>query len=672
MANNQYQAFCKHCNLYLKARHFLISRHANTESHKCNVLRKTVAQRNISDFMRPPDRPFAERVAAAEIKICGYLSEHNVAFLGTNHLTHLVKEIFYDHPVAQELKLKRSKATKVTVNVIGASHKDVIAQKLQTRKFSVLTDESTDIATIKTSCVVVRFYDGDMKKVVSKFWDLSRVYDADNVEEGATADNLFKSIMSSFRKYSVPLENIIGFGSDGCNAMMGPNNSVSTRFRGACPGIMIMKCVCHSVHLCASEACKKLPDKCEGLARSIFNFFSHSSKRLCEFQQFQWFVDVKPLKLLHPSQTRWLSLIRVVERVLNQWSALQLYFSDQWLGKNVKSAEEIFNGLHDPFMKLYYYFLAWVLPKFTTFNEFFQSQEVVITDLHDKIRRLYEDLLLCFMNREHVMRTDLNQINPRSQDQTLFLTDRQLYLGVKVLQNIDRKEILDCPEKRSEFFAKCRSFLQVYIFISRILEMVKGFDISCKTYAFTFFQVGAEQVRFRYNMADPVLSRLNVFLPRNALSRAFRDDNPSLVPLINVVPRVVSSEKIIQNIDDQWRRLPYCLLPENIGKLEMEIEESSKNTAGNPGKKVALEPSTSAAAGPSGNDFVRKEKPAELSKKKKPTDGFWSQLLEHRGESGIQEFQELATFALDVLSLPHSNADCERIFSKVGVCKKRT
>ncbi|KAJ8932908.1 hypothetical protein NQ314_014352 [Rhamnusium bicolor] len=57
--------------------------------------------------------------------------------------------------------------------------------------------------------------------------------------------------------------------------------------------------------------------------------FKSSSKRQCEFMKFQDFAKTEPLKMLHPSQTRWLSLIEVVERILQQWSTLLLYFNEK-------------------------------------------------------------------------------------------------------------------------------------------------------------------------------------------------------------------------------------------------------------------------------------------------------------------------------------------------------
>lgn len=133
------------------------------------------------------------------------------------------------------------------------------------------------------------------------------------------------------------------------------------------PGIFIMKCVCHSAHLCASESCKRLPRSCEDLARNIFNFLKSSSKRQCEFSQFQTFLNLDPHKILHPSQTQWLSLTAVVDRVIEQWDALRLYFLDTVLVQRLLSTEHILAALNDPFMKLFYYFLQWALPKFTRY-----------------------------------------------------------------------------------------------------------------------------------------------------------------------------------------------------------------------------------------------------------------------------------------------------------------
>jgi len=59
--------------------------------------------------------------------------------------------------IAKSISMKRTKTTAIIKNVIGATQKNELATKLKSVHFSLLTDESTDIGTVKTSCVVVRY-----------------------------------------------------------------------------------------------------------------------------------------------------------------------------------------------------------------------------------------------------------------------------------------------------------------------------------------------------------------------------------------------------------------------------------------------------------------------------------------------------------------------------------
>ena len=70
---------------------------------------------------------------------------------------------------------------------------------------------------------------------------------------------------------------------------------------------------------------EKLPRAIEDLIRDIYSHFAHSAKRLSEYKKFQHFAETEPHKILKPAQTRWLSLEQCIQRVLEQWSALELY-----------------------------------------------------------------------------------------------------------------------------------------------------------------------------------------------------------------------------------------------------------------------------------------------------------------------------------------------------------
>ena len=248
----------------------MLKNHAKSKHHKDKL--KTVC------FHQPTIKAFASTSAStqktnaktAEVKLAGFFAEHNIAFTVADHLCNLLKECFPDSNIAQDMNFKRMKMTKIVGNVIGSSHKANLADTLQHTKFSVLTDESTDISSVKISCIVVRYLDESTTKMCSKFWELHPIFsncncnvgggknvptilskdDAKTANEGAPGKNIFEGIMESFRKYSIPTDNIVGFASDGCNVMMGSKNSVSSRFSEEMPGIIVIRCMSFSSSLC--------------------------------------------------------------------------------------------------------------------------------------------------------------------------------------------------------------------------------------------------------------------------------------------------------------------------------------------------------------------------------------------------------------------------------------
>ncbi|KAL3199891.1 hypothetical protein MRX96_043720 [Rhipicephalus microplus] len=231
--------------------------------------------------------------------------------------------------------------------------------------------------------------------VVDAFLDLVPVSDG-------TAQSLFSSLKAVFTSTEIPYErNLIGFAADGANVMMGAHHSVASMLQAQIPGIFILKCICHSSHLCASYACKALPRGVEDLARDVYNYFL-SPKQTSAYQEVQRLAEVKPHKLLHPSQTRWLSLQVVVTRLLEQMPALISFFKKAATEDRVLAAEAILEKLSNPSTKLYLEFLEYVLPFFTNLNKEMQSEETRIHLLHEKVLGTLKCILECYIKRDYL------------------------------------------------------------------------------------------------------------------------------------------------------------------------------------------------------------------------------------------------------------------------------
>ncbi|KAK3911427.1 Zinc finger protein 862 [Frankliniella fusca] len=530
--NNKYKAKCKWCSVSITANKPTIEKHAICKKH-ISEGEKRKSNTMITKFTTgnaEPSLKHKKAVQRAEIKIAGCFAAHNVPMRFMDHLVPVLKSSLPDSTICKDIDMKRLKCTRVVTNVIGNTHKEDLSETLKKIKFSVLTDESTHF-NVKTAAVAVRFYDKMAKpkgRIVTKFWDLSDVFPKGDIEaarEGATGDRLYQLLISAFTKKGIPLENFIGFASDGASVMLGVNNSVMTRLKESCPGIVIMRCVCHSLHLAARDASKALPRACEDLARNTYSFFKHSSKRVAQFAEFQQYLEVAEHKMLLLSVTRWLCLRENIDRILEQWEPLRLYLTEARFEDSTHGTEMLYSWLNDPQMKAYYLFLAWVLPKVSQMNAYFQHSKVVVTSLYEKMTSGYKELLQSFMKSTYLTRTPLSEVDPNQRD--MYWPLANLYLGGPVAEQLKHPRLT--PPQIEDFKLRCRNYL---------IALCAG-------------------IKQRFDFDDPLIQGLPTLKPSKAISYEDRQYTHSILPFADLVPRAKPADpETLQAIDDQWRRLP--------------------------------------------------------------------------------------------------------------------
>lgn len=495
--------------------------------------------------------------------------------------------MFPDSRIAAEMAMKRTKCTNV-VHTLGKYATEQLANKLQRSKYSIIIDETTDCSVNKSCAIMVKYLDPVDNVIKTEMLDIIDVFQSG---QGSTGENLYNLIINCLTTHNIPVNNMIGFASDAASYIMGKNNSVTSRLRDAVPGISIFKCVAHSIHLCASEAAKTLPRSCEDLLRNVYSFFSHSAKRTSELKEFQVFCNIKPHKLLHACATRWLSLHEAVQRILEQWRPLKLYFQSISLEERLLAVDKINESLGDPSIFCYLNFLNYILPHLNRFNLIFQSKSPTLHLIHDNLHELYRLLITSFCQEHIVTRLSLNNIDPRNN--TLHKPLSQIYLGSELHAIFQMPDYNDKIDMIADIRNRCRTF-----FIVLCQEILKRFPL------------------------DDNLWRLAAYLhPKRVTDPTTRTQMPSLRDLIDEVPRVDNYDR--QAVDDQWRRIQWHQFPEAMKNPKCDI-----------------------------NDFYK-------------------YVMEVVDDNGEAQFAVFGKFALQVLSLPLSNADAERLFSKVNLIKRK-
>lgn len=501
-----------------------------------------------------------------------------------NHLPKLIKKICPDSKIAQQLKCGDNKCKSIISNVLASVSHNNLMNDLKTHQFSVILDESTDRSAIKHLALVIRIVKEPFN-IMDRFVTLIEV-------NSATSQALYDHVIQFFNSNNIPYQNnMIGYASDGANNMMGSHNSLATKLRNDIPNLFIFKCICHSFHLCASYACMKLPRYVEDVARDVYNYISNNPKRLCEYKEFQQFLHLKPHKLLHQAQTRWLSLHSVVKRILSQYPSLKLYFTSAALNDGLENAKIILDRLTNPLTLLYFEFLDFVLPFFIDLNIEMQSTTVKIHVVYDRIGSLYKEILNCYMKQNYISNKDVIEIQYSNPEFYLDLKD--LYLGGKVTASISHM----LAEKKITS------------------TMIQDFKLRCQS----FYVEAAKQVyqRFPFKLLQP-LKHLKIICP----DTIFDNEISSLGSMFTDLP-ILFGDMDINEVDREWRKLPFT-------------------------------------------DF----KSAKLDKNSNILD-FWSHISKLKKGDDAPMFPLMVTLVKNVMTLPHSSACVERIFSMVNTIKTK-
>jgi len=115
--------------------------------------------------------------------------------------------------------------------------------------------------------------------------------------------------------------------SDTTNVMKGVRSEVQKLIKNECSNLLDVGYICHLADLTIKEGMKALPVDINRLFTDVFYYFYRSSKKKHEFCAF-WrsLFTLEPITILKHCTTRWLSLLKCVNRYLAQLDGLESYF----------------------------------------------------------------------------------------------------------------------------------------------------------------------------------------------------------------------------------------------------------------------------------------------------------------------------------------------------------
>ena len=333
---NTGRAVCLYCKKELVPGKSELLKHAKTASHvQCS---KTVEENRPMEAFLINKEP---TVVKAELNVIARIVRKNVSFNFLDSLLEMLHGVANDSKAIQDITCNRTRGSYLLTECLGVySHETLVAKLNKCKGFSILCDKATDIYMNKVFCVNVRFLDGEKMEPTTEFYHLIPVEEGD-------ADGLFNSLQVALEADGLPWTKVTGYASDGENLMQEKNDSVLTRMKGVAPGLFVVKCYCHTFHLIAEHASKALSKTADQLIHDVYNYFKSSPNRQNSYAEFQSFLELYIQRILKPCQTRWLSVAKCVERILEQWPALELYYVAEADENKLPQADRILPGRQD-------------------------------------------------------------------------------------------------------------------------------------------------------------------------------------------------------------------------------------------------------------------------------------------------------------------------------------
>ncbi|CAF3901627.1 unnamed protein product [Rotaria sordida] len=242
--------------------------------------------------------------------------------------------------------------------------------------FSVIIDETKDIACHEQVSVVIRFVD-EKFNVFEKFIGFERI-------ATMTGEALTDLLIKWLKKFNLNLQNLVGQCYDGASNMRGEYQGVAARLSQIAPLGIYIHCNGHVLNLCLIDVSARVPSVRDtfGVVSSLYKLVEGSVKRHQVFERVQQEAGLKKLTIKEVCETRWTCRLECLKVILLRFNEIittleVIEVPDAFLLLNSLLS---FDFIFHLFIMMEIYFLTNILSKFL------QHSNVSLTDVLAQVK----------------------------------------------------------------------------------------------------------------------------------------------------------------------------------------------------------------------------------------------------------------------------------------------
>lgn len=144
-----------------------LRKHGTSKSHEQSA-RSVTSSKNIFSMCQAQNDTKV-RARKVELMATLFLIKKNLPIADIDDLIELMKTVDIDKSVQRQLACGRTKCSQIVKNVIGKYTLEQLIDVLRTSYFSLIIDESTDVAVKKQLVLCVRFFSPTIREIHDQF-----------------------------------------------------------------------------------------------------------------------------------------------------------------------------------------------------------------------------------------------------------------------------------------------------------------------------------------------------------------------------------------------------------------------------------------------------------------------------------------------------------------------
>ena len=109
-----------------------------------------------SSLIRFASVSMSQSVTDGELRMAFFLAEHRLPLAASEHLNQLFSKVCPDSAIAQRLSARARTRARAAIDVIAGSFHQHLVERMKTQPFSVVVDESCDVAVVEQVAFAVR------------------------------------------------------------------------------------------------------------------------------------------------------------------------------------------------------------------------------------------------------------------------------------------------------------------------------------------------------------------------------------------------------------------------------------------------------------------------------------------------------------------------------------